>query len=136
LWPQAATAFAVRFASPTPSFARYQSQIVAAAPAHTARYHPGLSVRNVLVQDAGEAVMALSGEVLNAGPDAASQVRVLVTLLDEAGDVVGLRRTEASPQRLEPGQSAFFSVEIVPIRKPVADTRYQVEGVRERASDE
>jgi len=123
--------FVVRFIPPPPDFDRYQSRVVRAQPAHVAFYHRELEAHDVLVQSAGEHVYTISGQVTNVGSEPAYQVAVIVTLLDEEGGVVGLRKVETVPRDIQPGEEALFAAELVPIHLPVADYRVRAEGHRQ-----
>ncbi len=136
LAPGEEAGFVVRFLPRPPAFDSYQSRVISAKPAHAAYYHRDLAVRNVLIQDAGETVYTLSGEVANTGTDPAYEVRVVVTLLDDQGQVVGLREVPTVPPDIQPGESAFFSAELLPIHMPVADYRLLAEGHRKLTPDE
>lgn len=128
--------FVVRFTPRPPSFDRYQSRVVNANPAHTAFHHRELAVRHVLIQDAGESVYLLSGEVTNVGKDPTYETAVIVALLDEQGQVTGLRKVATTPPDIQPGETAFFSVELIPIHLPFADYRLLAEGHRNLTPDE
>jgi len=136
LLPGEMAGFALRFSPPPAAFDRYQSRIVSAQPAHAPFYHRDLLVQDVLFQSAGESVITLSGQVRNVGTDAAYEVAVIVTLLDKAGQVIGLRQVKASPPDIQPGERAFFSAELIPIHFPVADYRILAEGHRKLTPDE
>ena len=94
-------------------------------------YHRDLSIENVLAQDSGKSVTSLSGQVINRGVDAARAVYVSVILYDDAGRVTAVRRVMADPPELQPGETGFFSAELLPIHLPVADYHLLAEGQRD-----
>ena len=131
LTPQENAGFVLRFYPPPPNFDRYQLSIRSALPAHVEFFHRDLSIENVLVQQRGASVTSISGEVKNIGTIPAMQVAVIVTLLDASNQVVGLRRVRVAPPDLLPGDTAYFTAELIPVRTPIADYRLLAEGHRD-----
>ncbi len=130
LAPGEPAGFAVRFAPPPGRFASYYSQIVNAMPAHTALAYRDLTIENLLAQQSGDAVFSLSGQIVNTGAAPARNITVSVILYDEAGQVTGVRQVPADPSQLQPGETAFFSAELIPVHLPVADYHLLAEGQR------
>jgi len=128
LAPGEKAGFAVRFQPRPSAFASYYTHIVSARPAHTSFYYRDLSIENLLGQQSGDAIYALSGQVVNTGASPARAIAVSVILYDEAGQVTGVRRVATDPPALQPGETAFFSAELIPVRLPVADYHLLVEG--------
>lgn len=136
LLPQERAGFVVRFLPYPPKFDGYQTRILRAQAAHVPFYHRDFTIRNVLIQDAGEAIYTITGEVVNTGADVAYDVHVIVTLLDAEGRVVGLREAATTPAELPPGETALFSAALLPLREPIADYRLLAEGHRRLTPDE
>ena len=130
LAPDEPAGFAVRFAPPPGPFASYYSQIVSARSAHTAFTYRDLTIENLLAQQSGESTFSLSGQIVNTGAAPAQNIAVSIILYDEAGRVTGVRRVNADPPHLQPGETAFFSADLIPVRLPVADYHLLAEGQR------
>ena len=130
LAPGELAGFDLRFSPPPSSFISYYAHIVSARPAHASFYHRDLTIENVLAQEAGESVYTLSGQVVNTGADPARAIYVSAILYDGDGQVVAVRRMPTDPATLQPGETAFFSAEFIPVRLPVSDYRLLAEGQR------
>lgn len=131
LLPDENAGFGLQFRPHPAPFVSYHSRIVSARAAHVPFYHRDLSIKNVLAQDAGKSVTSLSGEVINRGADTARAVHVSVILYDDAGRVTAVRRVMTDPPELQPGETGFFSAELLPVHLPVADYHLLAEGQRD-----
>ncbi len=136
LMPHEEAGFVIRFNPPPPNFERYQAYVSDARPAHVEFFHRDLTIENVLVQQRGESVTSISGEVKNIGNSPAMQVAVIVTLLDDAKQIIGLRRVRVDPPDIQPGETAYFSAELIPVSTPIADYRLLAEGHRDLKPNE
>ena len=130
LAPDETAGFDLRFQPAPATFASYYARIIRARPAHAAFYYRDLPVENVLAQKTGASVYVISGEVVNTGVDPARGLYVSAILYDDEGRVVAVRRATTDPSALKPGETAFFSVEFLPIRFPIADYQLLAEGER------
>ena len=136
LLPAESAGFGLQFRPHPAPFVSYHSRIISAQPAHVPFYHRDLAIENVLAQDIGKSGASLSGEVINRGADTATAVHVSVILYDDAGRVTAVRRVMADPPELQPGETGFFSAELLPVHLPVADYHLLAEGQREMSPHE
>ena len=130
LAPGETAGFDLRFSPPPGPFSHYYVQIASAQPAHVSFFHRDLDLENIMAQEAGESVYILRGEVVNQGADTALAVKVSIILYDADGRVTAVRRVQTDPAALEPGETGFFSAELIPTHLPVADYHIQAEGRR------
>jgi len=123
LLPGEASPFGIYFARPPQRFSGYGLETQSAFPAHLGRYHLDLLATDVTWEGERYALYRVEGRIRNGGPETAVEVRLVVTLYDALGQVVGFVVAEPEHNRIAPGGETPFQVEVIPLGGPVTNVR-------------
>jgi murein DD-endopeptidase MepM/ murein hydrolase activator NlpD len=130
LLPGEASPFGVYFARPPQRFSGYVLETQSAFPAHSGRYYLDLVATDVTWEGERYALYQVKGRIRNKGPETAVEVRLVVTLYDALGQVVGFVVAEPEHNRIAPGGETPFQVAAIPLGGPVTQVRVTAWGRR------
>ncbi len=123
--------FAILFANPPPTFARYQAVLLSAVTSERlGRYYLDLAVVSEEVSPNDPAGYTVRGLVRNTGPADAERVKVVVTAFGADGQIVGLRTGSPAGRILAAGAIAPFEITLSPAGGTVVSHTVQAEGLR------
>ncbi|MCS7040420.1 MAG: FxLYD domain-containing protein, partial [Caldilineales bacterium] len=128
--PRERSPFGVYFARPPQRFAGYVVETRSAFPAHVGRYYLDLLAADVVWEGDRHELYRVEGRIRNIGPETAVEVRLVATLYDALGHVVGFMAAEPEHNVIAPGGETAFSVEIIPMGGPVTQARVTALGRR------
>lgn len=112
--------------SKPPKHASLRFEVEASKPFYVPKLAGGLVIKtNPPVTNGG--IVEMSGSVENTGTDPARFVNVMVLAFDADRKLLGISSTYAGTEKLEPGQSARFSVNVIASTPPATRYTFQVE---------
>lgn len=128
--PRERSPFGVYFARPPQRFAGYVVETRSAFLAHVGRYYLDLLAADVAWEGDRHELYRVEGRIRNIGPETAVEVRLVATLYDALGHVVGFMAAEPEHNVIAPGGETVFFVEIIPLGGPVTQARVTALGRR------
>ncbi len=128
--PGETSPFGVYFARPPQRFSGYMMETQSAFPAHLGRYYLDLLATDVTWEGERYALYRVEGRIRNTGPETAVEVRLVVTLYDALGQVIGFVVAEPEHNRIAPGGETPFQVVAIPLGGPVTQVRVKAWGRR------
>lgn len=76
-------------------------------------------------------MLSIFGEVSNIGEETANLVKVITTVFDEEGNVIGVANSLVEQQRLEPNETTRFSLDLAEVDGAPANFLISVQGITE-----
>lgn len=128
--PDGRSPFSLLFPEAPPSFATYEAQALGAIPAYLEAFYRDLEVRDVEVVGERYASYAVSGSVVNVGPEDTVGVTLVVTAYDALGQVIGVVKGVPQHNVVPRGGETVFQLDLVPAGGPVITTSVQALGRR------
>jgi LysM repeat protein len=122
--------FAILFDSAPERFDQYRAAAISAAPAYIGSYYRDLEVRNIVAEGERYAAYTVTGSVYNFGPEAAVDVRVVLTAYDPLNRVIAMREVEPDHNVFQSRGETTFTAMLAPIGGPVERVEAVAQGLR------
>jgi LysM repeat protein len=123
--------FALLFTEPPSGFSHHQvAALSGVTVVHWGRYYMDLTIESDRGEASGERAYVVTGQVRNTGQYEAEQIRIVVTVYDAEGRVVGIRRGSPETQTLAVDESSPFRVSLSSLGGQVVTHTVQVQGLQ------
>ena len=123
--------FALLFTEPPSGFSQHQvAALSGVTVVHWGRNYMDLTIESDQGEASGERAYVVTGQVRNTGQYEAEQIRIVVTVYDAEGRVVGIRRSSPETQTLGVDESSPFRVSLSSLGGQVVTHTVQVQGLQ------